>query len=507
MTDSIQAAYIEAERRYVAANPASRAAHETATTSLPGGNTRSVLHWEPYPLCIGSAEGYTVRDADGHAYVDLLGEYSAGLYGHSHPVIMNAIAETLRRGLGYGGPHVAEARLAARIRERFRSMRSVRFANSGTEANLMALAAAKAFTGRYRGRVLVFEGGYHGGVLVFPVGCRYVWGGDGDGGSGNSKYDVLRALNAPHDFLVARYNDVASVDAVLASVSPSDGDGVAAILIEPMLGSGGGVCATREFLAHLRRRADELGAPLIFDEVMTSRPYDGGGIQSELGVRPDLTTLGKYIGGGMSCGAFGGREDVMALFDPRAKTSGSGDGGGSGGGGGGVFLPHAGTFNNNVLTMNVGAVGLEEVFTSAKARELHVLGDEVRRRINAFAVDDSNGGNGSGGSSSGGSSSGGDGDSKGKGRALRVLGCGSILVFHFTRTAIQDIKSPDDWKDEDARLLDLFHLEMLHEGFYLARRRYVALSIAFLKGDGRGELDRFVRAVGRFVGKFRDLIA
>ncbi|KAI1281175.1 class III aminotransferase [Xylaria sp. FL0933] len=510
MTDSIQAAYIEAERRYVAANPASRAAHETATASLPGGNTRSVLHWEPYPLCIDSAGGYTVRDADGHAYVDLLGEYSAGLYGHSHPVIMDAITETVGRGLSYGGPHVAEARLAARIRERFGSMRRVRFANSGTEANLMALAAAKAFTGRYRGKVVVFEGGYHGGVLVFPFGCRDVWGvkengarmerGSGDTNINKSKYDVLRALNAPHDFLVATYNDVASVDAVLASIpsSPSrgngdgdsDGDGVAAILLEPMLGSGGGVCATREFLAHLRRRADELGALLIFDEVMTSRMYAGRGIQSELEVWPDLTTLGKYLGGGMSFGAFGGREDVMALFDPRARTSSVGGDGGSGGGGG-VFLPHAGTFNNNVLTMNIGAVGLESVFTSAKARELHALGDGVRRRINAFAV---GGGDGYG-------------DSGGGRRALRVLGCGSILVFHFTRTAIQDIKSPDDWKDEDGRLLDLFHLEMLSEGFYLARRGYVALSIAFLEGDGKAELERFVTAVGRFVGKFQDLIA
>ncbi|KAI0817329.1 class III aminotransferase [Xylaria sp. FL0064] len=445
MTDSIQA-----ERRYVAANPASHAAHETATASLPGGNTRSVLHWEPYPLCIDSAEGYTLRDADGHAYVDLLGQYSAALYGHSHPVLLDAIAETLRRGLSYGGPHVAEARLGARIRERFWSIRRVRFANSGTEANLMALAAAKAFTGRYRGRIVVFEGAYHSGVLVFPFGCRHVWengartGRSSGSGGGNSKYDILH------------------------------GDGVAAILLEPMLGSGGGVCATPEFLAHLRRRADELGALLIFDEVMTSRMYAGGGIQSEMlgdDVWPNLTTLGKYLGGGMSCGAFGGREDVMALFDPR--------------GGGGV-LPHAGTFNNNVLTMNVGAVGLESVFTTAKARELHALGDEVRRRINALAVDNS--------------------DSKGEGRALRVLGCGSILVFHSTRTAIQDIKSPDDWNDEDGRLLDLFHLEMLHEGFYLARRGYVALSIAFLEGDGRRELDRFVDAVGRFVEKFRDLI-
>ncbi|KAI0863670.1 class III aminotransferase [Xylaria cubensis] len=466
-TDHIQSAYTEAEARYVAANPASRAAHEAATANLPGGNTRSVLHWEPYPLWISSAAGYTLRDADGHAYVDLLGEYSAGLYGHSHPVLQAAITETVQRGLSYGGPHAAETRLAALIKERFRSIEHIRFTNSGTEANLMALAAAKAFTGRYRGKVIVFEGAYHGGVFVFPFGCKDVWG--AKGAAEKSKYAALRALNAPHEFLVATYNDIASVDAL---VSEDGGDGIAAILLEPMLGSGGGVCATPEFLAHLRRRADELSALLIFDEVMTSRMYAGGGVQSELQIYPDLTTLGKYFGGGMSFGAFGGRRDVMALFDPRVPGA----------------LPHAGTFNNNVLTMNVGAAGLESVFTPEKARALHELGNEVRERINSNSLDK-------------------DGDDAGK-RRLRVLGCGSILVIHFTKTRTEDIASPADWNgDEDPRLLDLFHLEMLNEGFYLARRGYVALNLALLEPEGRKELDRFVEAVSRFGVKFRDLIA
>ncbi|KAI0099931.1 class III aminotransferase [Nemania sp. FL0031] len=488
-TDRIQTAYAEAEARYAAANPASRAAHEAATASLPGGNTRSVLHWAPYPLCIGSAAGYTLRDADGHYYVDLLGEYSAGLYGHSNPVLLAAVAETLRRGLSYGGPHVAEARLAGLIRDRFPSIERVRFTNSGTEANLMALAAAKAFTGRYRGKVVVFEGGYHGGVLVFPFGCKDVYNVREGEETEKSKYEVLRALNASHDFLVATYNDTASVDALIASVTGSgnDGDGIAAILLEPMLGSGGGVCATPEFLSHLRRRATELGALLILDEVMTSRMYGGGGIQSAITttatttsneLRPDLTTLGKYIGGGMSFGAFGGRADVMALFDPRSPAA----------------LPHAGTFNNNVLTMNVGAVGLESVFTPETARALHALGDDLRARINALKLPAGDNNNNSNTPTDG-------------RRALRVLGCGSILVFHFTRREVAGIASPADWKaDEDPRLLDLFHLEMLNEGFYLARRGYVALSIVLLEEEGRKELDRFVDAVKRFLVKFRDLI-
>ncbi|GAP87264.2 putative glutamate-1-semialdehyde -aminomutase [Rosellinia necatrix] len=220
---------------------------------------------------------------------------------------------------------------------------------------------------------------------------------------------------------------------------------------------------------------------------MTSRLFAGGGVQGEPGacggggggapLRPDLTTLGKYVGGGMPCGAFGGRADVMALFDPRHGGPGS--------------LPHAGTFNNNVLTMNVGAAGLEAVFTPDAARALHRLGDDVRDRINALALaSDTGTGTGTGGK-----------------RGVRVLGCGSLLVFHFTRTPLARIASPADWAaDEDPRLLDLLHLEMLRAGFYLARRGYAALCLPLLAPEGRAALDRFVDAVGAFLVRFRELI-
>ncbi|KAI1324163.1 class III aminotransferase [Xylariaceae sp. FL0255] len=459
--DPIQAAYTKAEAQYIAANPLSHAAYAEAGRNMPGGNTRSVLYWAPFPVSVTSAEGYALHDADSHHYVDLLGEFSAGLYGHSDAVLQEAAVETLRQGLSFGAPHAAEARLAGLIRSRFpNSIELLRFTNSGTEATLMALAAAKAFTRRIRGKVLVFEAAYHGGVFYFPQGCSGAWSnGERKAGEGMEKnLERLVAVNAPHEYLVATYNDVASVDSLLDG---KDGeDGVAAILIEPMLGSGGGIRATPEFLTHLRRRASELGALLIFDEVVTSRMYSGGGIQTELGVVPDLTTLGKYIGGGMSFGAFGGRADVMSLFDPRSPEA----------------IRHAGTFNNNVLTMNVGATGLERVFTPAKARQLHVLGDQVRDRINAI------------------------------GSTLKVLGCGSILTFHVTAVAAADVRSPDDLAGEDPRLVDLFHLEMLHEGFYLARRGHVSLSLPLLEPKGRRELDRFVGAVEGFVQRFQGLL-
>src|SRR5215469_5725539 len=175
--------------------------------------------------------------------------------------------------------------------------------------------SARAITGRPK--ILVFEGGYHGGVFYFR-------------GHGS-------ALNAPFDYLLGRYNDLAAVEEL---VRPHRAE-LAAILVEPMQGTTGCIPAERAFLAGLRALADEAGALLIFDEVMTSRLAPGG-LQEAHGILPDLTTLGKYVGGGMSFGAFGGRADLMERFDPRRPDA----------------FQHAGTFNNNVLTMNAGLVGL-----------------------------------------------------------------------------------------------------------------------------------------------------
>ena len=199
----------------------------------------------------------------------------------------------------------------------------------------MAVAAARALTGR--DKILVFAGGYHGGVFYFR-------------GKGS-------AVNAPFDFLVGEYNDIEGTRALIA---PHHAD-LAAILLEPMLGGSGCIPATREFLADLRALANETGAILIFDEVMTSRLAPGG-LQEVHGILPDMTTLGKYVGGGMSFGAFGGAARIMEWFDPRRADG----------------FQHAGTFNNNVLTMNAGHIGLTEL---RRARRLNDFGDGLRERL------------------------------------------------------------------------------------------------------------------------------
>jgi glutamate-1-semialdehyde 2,1-aminomutase len=307
----------EQVRRYTDRNPLSAARHERAARAMPGGNTRSILHFDPFPLAFERGDGAYLWSLDGHQYVDFLGEFTAGLYGHSERVILDAVRDALDRGLSFGGVNDLEPRLAELVCARFPSLDLVRFTNSGTEANLMALALAVATTGRRK--VLVFRGGYHGGVLTFG--------------------ETPSPVTVPHEWVLADYDDVPGTRALLREHGPE----LAAVLVEPMLGAGGCVPAGQEFLEMLRAETRESGAVLVFDEVMTSR-LSPGGLQQVTGVLPDLTTLGKYLGGGLSFGAFGGRADLMAAYDPTRPGA----------------LFHAGTFNNNVLTMSAGIAGLEQ---------------------------------------------------------------------------------------------------------------------------------------------------
>ena len=418
----LAAALAEAQEQYRARNPKSLAQHEEACAALPGGNTRSAIYAEPFPLTMVRGEGAHLWDLDGHEYVDFLSEFTAGLFGHSHPAIRRALDSALDTGWNMGAHGPAEARFGQAICARFPSIDLVRFTNSGTEANLMAVAAACAITGR--NRVLVFKGGYHGGFFYFR-------------GKGSQ-------VNAPYDFLIADYNDSAATRALVA---PHAAD-LAAILIEPMLGGSGCIPATREFLGDLRALASETGAILIFDEVMTSRLAPGG-LQEKHGILPDMTTLGKYVGGGMSFGAFGGRAELMEWFDPRRKDG----------------FQHAGTFNNNVLTMNAGYVGLTEVYPPERARALNDFGDGLRERLNAIV--------------------------RRRGLAMQFTGLGSMIGVHMTDAPI---RCEADALRGSAELLDLFYFDLAARGIWFAKRGMMALSIALDAADA----DRLAAAVEEF---------
>ena len=425
----IDQALAAAHRRFTEANPASLRQFEEQARYMPGANSRSVLFYAPFPLTIARGEGATLWDADGHRYADFIAEYTAGVYGHSAPEIREAVAEAMKGGINLTGHNLLEGRLARLICERFPQIEQLRFTNSGTEANLMAVTAALHFTGRRK--IVVFSGGYHGGVLGF--GAKPL------------------PTTVPFDFLVLPYNDEKTAREQIDKHGPE----IAAVLLEPMQGASGCIPGRLEFLQALRESATRVRALLIFDEVMTSRlaPH---GLANKLGIRCDLTTLGKYIGGGMSFGAFGGRADVMGLFDPRTGP-----------------LAHSGTFNNNVLTMAAGHAGLTKLFTPEAAGALADRGDAMRKRLNALCA--------------------------GEGVAMQFTGIGSLMNAHFVGG---EVRSTDDLAPVDARLRQLLFFHLLSEGIYTSPRGFVVLSLPLSDAD----IDRYVAAIGSFVGEYRALL-
>lgn len=424
---AIDTSLAEARERYAGRHPNSRSLHEEARSVLAGGNTRTVLMYGPFPVAMDRGEGSTLWDIDGHRYVNLCGEYTAGLFGHSEERIHKAIQQAMTSGLNLAAVGKAETKLARLVCDRFPSIERVRFTNSGTEANLMALTAARHHTGR--DAILAFKGGYHGGVLLFTV-------------NGPS------SVTTPYPFIMGEYNNVALAEQLIRD----NKDRLAAVIVEPMMGSGGCIPADLEFLRALRRATSDAGAVLIFDEVMSSR-MSGGGLQELTGVTPDLTTLGKYLAGGMSFGAYGGREDIMALFDGR--------------------LPHAGTFNNNVLSMAAGRVALEDIFTPSVARDLFVRGETLRDNLNKRL--------------------------RRVGVSMQFTGVGSLATAHYRTGPITRPYLPDA---HDEAMRELFFLDMLEAGFYLARRGMIALSLPLTSDD----LSRFEEAVEEFAVSRRSVL-
>lgn len=415
-SSALDEAVRHAYARYAERRPESERLHREALRVMPGGNTRTVLYHAPFPLRVARGWDQWLEDVDGLRYVDMLGEYTAGLYGHGNEAIRAAVRRALDDGLSLAAHNRDEVRLAQALVDRFPALESVRFTNSGTEANLMAVNLARVATGRPA--IAVVDGGYHGGVLYFA-----------HGGS---------PVNAPYDTVLLSYNDVEASRQALRD----NADRLAAVVVELVLGSGGCIPSDPEFVAMLRDETARLGILLVVDEVMTSR-LSWAGTAAAYGITPDLITLGKYLGGGLSFGAFGGRADLMARFDPSAPDA----------------LPHAGTFNNNVLTMAAGAAGMTEVLTPARVEALNARGDRLRARLGEVMQP----------------------------YGWTATGRGSMVGLH---PVTGPVRRPADLEDADDRRRDLLFLDLLERGWYTARRGFVALSLEVTDED----VDGFVAA-------------
>ena len=424
--------------RYQDMTPKSKAAWEEAKQYLPGGDSRNSIFWNPYPIFVEEASGAHVVDADGTDRLDFIGTMTTLILGHAPQPVVDAVRSQLEQGVVYNAPNRHQVRLARLLCERIPSFDLVRFTNSGTEATLNTIRASRAFTGR--DLIAKAEGGYHGSHDVVSVSVRVDPGKAGE----RLRPDSLPATEGLAEgildsVVVIPFNETEAARAILEQHK----DELAAIIVEPMLGSVGMLPATHEFLAMLREFSNDNGVVLIFDEVISFRVAPGGS-QEYYGITPDMTSLGKIVGGGFAVGAFGGRHDIMDLYDPTN----------------GPRVAHAGTFNANPATMLAGAVTLEQL-TPEVYRRLAEVTEYLRHGLREV------------------------------GRELeipvQVTGLGSLFGIHFqddTLVGYRDIAKADSGFRHNV------FLGLLNEGILMAPNLVGAVSTVI----GEQEVDAFVDA-------------
>jgi glutamate-1-semialdehyde 2,1-aminomutase len=431
------------EATYAARTPRSATRAAEAARYLPGGDTRSITWFRPHPLFVEEGRGYELVDVDGNVYLDLLSNYTSLIHGHAHPKIAAAVARQTAHGTAFAAAHDGQVRLARLLCERVGSLERVRFCNSGTEAVMLALRLARAFT--RRPLVAKVEGGYHGS-----------W----DGVEASVEPPLERAGPADRPVVVAEsegllpgttdsvvvlpFGDLAAAAAILEPLA----DRLAAVIVEPVAGVAGTIPVEPDYLHGLRELTRELGTLLVLDEVITLR-LGTGGAQALYGVEPDLTTMGKIIGGGLPVGAVGGREEIMALSDPGRPG----------------FLPHSGTFNGNAATTAAGIVALE-LLTAAECDRLNALGDRLREGIRALGGE--------------------------LGLPVTATGVGSLLTIHLIE---EPPRSYRDAQRADQEAVRLLHLALLNEGVFVARRGMLCVSTPM----GEEEVDQALAAIRRAV--------
>jgi glutamate-1-semialdehyde 2,1-aminomutase len=417
--------------RYQELTPKSRAAWEEAKEYLPGGDSRNSIFWPPYPIFVERASGAHVMDADGTDRLDFIGTMTTLILGHAPEPVTEAVRAQLELGVVYNAPNRQQVRLARLLCERIPSFELVRFTNSGTEATLNTVRAARAFTGR--NLIAKAEGGYHGSHDVVSVSVRV----DPSKAGERQRPDALPATEGLADgvldsVVVIPFNETGPAREILEQHK----DQLAAVIVEPMLGSVGMLPATHEFLAMLREFATENGAILIFDEVISFRIAPGGA-QEYYEITPDMTSLGKIIGGGFAVGAFGGRHEIMGLYDPTS----------------GPRVAHAGTFNANPVTMLAGAVTLEQL-TPEVYRRLAEVTEYLRHGLREV------------------------------GRELevpvQVTGLGSLFGIHFSDETLVGYR--DIAKSDSAFRHDVF-LGLLNEGILMAPNLVGAVSTAIAEPE------------------------
>ena len=405
----------------------SRALFEEAQELMPGGVNSPVRAFRAVggdPVFIDHASGPYLYDVDGNRYLDYVQSWGPIILGHTHPAVLEAVTQASMRGFSFGAPTQAESILARLVSESVPSIEMVRFVNSGTEATMSALRLARAYTGR--NKIIKFSGCYHGHADMLLV----------QAGSGLATMGLPDSAGVPREAtsntLVTSYNDSAAVEELFRAYPGQ----IAAIIIEPAAANMGLVPPLPGFLEKLRDLCDGYGALLIFDEVMTGFRVALGGMQGRLGIRPDLTCLGKIIGGGLPVGAYGGRRDIMQLVAPLGPVY------------------QAGTLSGNPLAMAAGIATLQELRRPGRYEELEHKGQLLENGIERVLHEE--------------------------GGAVQFVRVGAIFCLFFTAEHVIDYASA---KTADTQRFARFFWSMLKQGVYLPPSQFEGCFISLALED------------------------
>ncbi|BDA39991.1 glutamate-1-semialdehyde 2,1-aminomutase [Candidatus Atelocyanobacterium thalassae] len=396
---------------------------------MPGGVSSPVRAFKSVngqPIVFDRVKGAYAWDVDGNQYIDYVGTWGPAICGHAHPEVINSLNKALEKGTSFGAPSLLENILAEMVIKAVPSIEMVRFVNSGTEACMSVLRLMRAFTGREK--IIKFEGCYHGHADMFLV----------KAGSGVATLGLPDSPGVPKSTtastLTAPYNDLEAVKTLFAE-NPND---IAGIILEPVVGNSGFIRPNPGFLEGLRELTKVNHALLTFDEVMTGFRISYGGAQQKLGVTPDLTTLGKVIGGGLPVGAYGGRADIMSMVAPAGP------------------MYQAGTLSGNPLAMTAGIKTLEILQGPETYTKLEELTKQLSQGLLKIAKD--------------------------KGHSVCGSYSGAMFGLFFTEGPVHNY---DDAKKSDLNKFSRFHRGMLEKGVYLAPSQFEAgfMSLAHTSQD------------------------
>jgi len=409
---------------YTSKTPKSKALYERAKKVLPAGVSYAIRYFEPYPFYVARAKGSKLYDVDGNSYIDFWLGHTALILGHSPPAVVKAVKRQIEKGTHYGAAHELEIALAEQVTKMIPTAKMVRFTNSGTEANMYAMRLARAYTGR--NKIAKFEGGWHGGYDALHVAVKPPF---------NIPESAGLTPGALQDTIILPFNNIEGVKEKLKS------EDVAAILIEPVLGVGGGVFAEKEFLKELRELCNEKGTLLIVDEVITGFRLAPGGVQQYFGVKPDITILGKILGGGFPIGAFCGPTEIMERVDTLRYQRPQ-------------YSFHGGTFAANPITMTAGLTTLKILEDGRLINRLNRLGDKIREKLRQIFET--------------------------KGIDIQVTGTGSIFNVHFTKEELKDVNAV--FRADRKKLAD-YHSKLIANGVFFLPTHNGTLSTAHTKAD------------------------